>query len=284
MSPLVGCHAGIVGLDVALQLVQKCAVRRGWVRERLRPACVCHARNYARVSAVAQPMLMACVAKGFGLTGGSAPSRESTIADAFPEKRRRYLHFRGSKRRSKIRDCRKIGSVISCRAGQHLIFHRIPQRGSGRGVGARVHLEVAGNLAGRRCAAPTGEERRMAAHRVAALTVSSPSGRPCWMGLKENDRRSRCVRHDSNSSRATRKKHQQWLSVRNSGCPANPETKPRAKVRISREFRRNPDLTAPPIHTLATATDRIAVGFLFRARTAPAAIVPCLCRRWTAAA
>ena|ERR1700731_2375817 len=68
------------------------------------------------------------------------------------------------------------------------------------------------------------------------------------------------------------------------GCPADPETKPRAKVRISREFRRNSDPTAPPIHTLATATDRISVGLLFRARTALAAIVPCLCRRWTAAA
>jgi hypothetical protein len=40
---------------------------------------------------------MACLAKEFGLMGGYAPSRESATGDAFSEKRRRYLHFRGSK-------------------------------------------------------------------------------------------------------------------------------------------------------------------------------------------
>jgi hypothetical protein len=89
MSPLDIGHAGIGGLDVALQLVQKCAVPLGWVRERFRPA---------GLSAVAQPMLMACLAKEFGLMGGYAPSRESATADAFSEKQRRYLHFRGLKR------------------------------------------------------------------------------------------------------------------------------------------------------------------------------------------
>ena len=74
-------------------------------------------------------------------------------------------------------------------------------------------------------------------------------------------------------------------------CPANPVTKPLAELRISHEFRRNPKplpavvrLRQTAIHTLAAATDRIPVSFLFGTRTAPAAIVPCLCRRWIAAA
>ena len=47
-------RVGIVCLDVALQFVQKCAMRLGRVGERLRFACLCHAENYAEVFAVAQ--------------------------------------------------------------------------------------------------------------------------------------------------------------------------------------------------------------------------------------
>jgi hypothetical protein len=40
-------HVGIVGLDVALQLVQKRAVRLIWVGERFRRVCLWHATDYA---------------------------------------------------------------------------------------------------------------------------------------------------------------------------------------------------------------------------------------------
>lgn len=55
-------HAGIVGLDVALQFVQKCAMRLGRVGERLGPACFCHMKNYARALGFSQRSLMGCLA------------------------------------------------------------------------------------------------------------------------------------------------------------------------------------------------------------------------------
>jgi hypothetical protein len=82
------------------------------------------------------------------------------------------------------------------------LFCRQP---SGRGVGARVNLEIAGDLATRCGGTPPGKKRRMATHRVAAFPVPSPGRGPCGMGLKENDGPPGCVRHDSNSSRAIRK-------------------------------------------------------------------------------
>ncbi len=90
---------------------------------------------------------------------------------------------------------------------------------SGGGIGARVQLEVAGDLVARRGGVPTGQIRGMAAHRRPALAFKAASSNPRRMGLKENDRRPRCIRHDSNSSRATRKNYQQWLSVRDSRMP-----------------------------------------------------------------
>jgi hypothetical protein len=39
--------AGIVSLDVALQLVKKCAMRLSWVTERLRCVSLRHTSNYA---------------------------------------------------------------------------------------------------------------------------------------------------------------------------------------------------------------------------------------------
>lgn len=50
-------HVGIVGLDIALQLVDKCAMRLFWVGERLGSACLRHIANYADVSAITQPPL-----------------------------------------------------------------------------------------------------------------------------------------------------------------------------------------------------------------------------------
>lgn len=53
-------HAGIVRLDVALQFMQKRAMGLGRISESLRPACFCHAKNYAVALAVSQPMLKWC--------------------------------------------------------------------------------------------------------------------------------------------------------------------------------------------------------------------------------
>ncbi len=53
-------QAGVVRLDVALQFVQKRAMRLGRIGEGLRPACFCHAKNYAVALVVSHPMLMAC--------------------------------------------------------------------------------------------------------------------------------------------------------------------------------------------------------------------------------
>jgi|HubBroStandDraft_3_1064219.scaffolds.fasta_scaffold01446_5 hypothetical protein len=39
---------GIVGLDVALQLVQECLMRLSWVGERFGCTCLWHAANYGR--------------------------------------------------------------------------------------------------------------------------------------------------------------------------------------------------------------------------------------------
>ena len=58
-------HVGIVGLDVALQFVEKRAMRLGWVGERLRSACLRHPENYADVFVIAQPEVLPCRARRF---------------------------------------------------------------------------------------------------------------------------------------------------------------------------------------------------------------------------
>jgi hypothetical protein len=55
-------HVGIVRLDIALQLVDKRAVRLFWVGERLGSVCLRHIANYADVSAITQPPLLPCFA------------------------------------------------------------------------------------------------------------------------------------------------------------------------------------------------------------------------------
>ncbi len=82
------------------------------------------------------------------------------------------------------------------------------EHASGRGIGARVQLEVAdswGDFAPRRGGLAPSQKRGVAAHRRPALSFLPPGRNPRRMGLKENDRRPRCIRHDSNSSRATAK-------------------------------------------------------------------------------
>jgi hypothetical protein len=159
---------------------------------------------------------------------------------------------------------------------------------SGRGVGAGIHLEVADNGATRRGSALSGEERRMATHRLAAFPFTALSRGPGRMRPKENNRRPRCVRHDSNSfqeqpAKATNTAYRLPIPE----CPANPETKPSAKMRISHEFavfrsryRAVVRFGPTAMQTLATATDTFPVS----TRTALAARVPCLCQRWIAAA
>jgi hypothetical protein len=70
-------------------------------------------------------------------------------------------------------------------------------------------------------------ERRMTAHRLFAFAFKALSRYPCWMGLKENNRCSWCIRHDRQLLSAPP------ANCYNSGyrivipeCPPNPETKP----------------------------------------------------------
>lgn len=107
----------------------------------------------------------------------------------------------------------------------------------------------------------------MTVHRFGALLRAALSRDPSRMRLKENNRCFRYVRHDFNPPKTS---HKNW----NTGyrfvipeCPANPETKPSRKMRISREFagfgsryRAVVRFGPTAIHTLATATDIIPVS------------------------
>jgi hypothetical protein len=64
-----------------------------------------------------------------------------------------------------------------------------------------VNLEVADNGFARGGSASC-DKRRMAAHRFAALALTTPSRDPCRMGLKENNLRPGCAPHDFNSSQS----------------------------------------------------------------------------------
>ena len=59
-------HVGIVSLDVALQLVEKRAMRLSGVGERLRSVCLRHIENYADEFTIMQPSLLPCLARWFG--------------------------------------------------------------------------------------------------------------------------------------------------------------------------------------------------------------------------
>jgi hypothetical protein len=56
-------HVGIVGFDVALQLVEKGAMRLSWVGKRFGFACLRHTENYADVFGIMQPSLLPCPAR-----------------------------------------------------------------------------------------------------------------------------------------------------------------------------------------------------------------------------
>jgi hypothetical protein len=80
-------------------------------------------------------------------------------------------------------------------------------------------------------------ERRMTAHRLFAFTFMALGGYPCRMRLKENNRRSWCIRHDRqllSAPPANCYNSGYWIVIPE--CPPNPETKPPAKMRIGREF------------------------------------------------
>jgi hypothetical protein len=57
---------------------------------------------------------------------------------------------------------------------------------SGRRVGAGIHLEVADDGFAGGCGAPR-DNRRMAAHRFAALALTTLGRDPCRMGVKANN-------------------------------------------------------------------------------------------------
>jgi hypothetical protein len=67
-----------------------------------------------------------------------------------------------------------------------------------------VHLEVADDGFAGGGGAPC-DKGRMAAHRFAALALTTPGCDPCRMGVKVNNLRLRCAPHDLNSSQSNRK-------------------------------------------------------------------------------
>jgi hypothetical protein len=116
-------------------------------------------------------------------------------------------------------DCEISISYLVAAQLNSLVRHDSIKR-SGRGVGAGIHLEVADNGAIRRGSALSGEERRMATHRLAAFPLTALSRGPGRMRPKENNRRPRCVRHDSNSfQEQPRKSYEHCLSVTYSRMP-----------------------------------------------------------------
>jgi len=80
-------------------------------------------------------------------------------------------------------------------------------------------------------------EGRMTAHRLFAFAFVTLGRYPHRMRLKENNRRSRGIRHDRqllSAPPANCYNSGYWIVIPE--CPPYPETKPPVKVRIGREF------------------------------------------------